>query len=197
VKRTFIALAAMLLTAGISKSQNQNDWMPSVTYPHVQLSSSLKPTEASFGNGAFTDFTAGDVRTLSVRLRNGRYEKRYRPYGSVWLELTSFHRFSITSTVFAVVGYHRISVGGSSSNDCFVDVIAFAEDAPPVLTQQVKFGCDLSGSGSKLSKNAVDLTIRQGYKGDSRLGVVQFRWNGSKYDVVAHTFESLSKVLSY
>jgi hypothetical protein len=190
VQLTFLFL---LLAMSVVIGQNQSDWMLSIVYPEASLSSSFEPTHASFRNGTFTEFGASGEQSFSARLRNGQYEGRYKPFGSVEVELTGFHRLNEARTVFAIVEYHKISIGGSSSNNCFVDVVAFNSGANPTVMQQIEYGCDLSGSGSTVSATGTELTVRQGYKGDSRLAVVHFRWNQSRFDVVGHSTEPLAE----
>jgi len=187
---TFLALALLLLGMAPA-AQEQPNWIPNVSFPRAPLSPSLGPTQASFANSTFSEFGKGGERAFSARLRNGQYEEHFKPYGSVEIELTGFHRIDEGETLFVVATYHKVSVGGSSSNDCFVDVVAFPKGTAPTLIQRIKYGCDSAGSGADVSANATEVTVREEYKGDSQLTVVQFKWNGQKFDVVGHRNEPI------
>jgi hypothetical protein len=184
----------LLLGVGIAVGQEPaKDWIPAVTFPNAAMSASLHPTEESFLNGTFSEFGAKGVRKFSATLRNGQVKMEYKPLGSVEVELTGFHDVSEGGAVFGIVEYHRTSIGGSSSNDCFVQVVRFKEGLKPLLIQQIQFGCDSPGSGSMVSADGRGLTIKQGYKWDSDLGVVGFKWAGSKLSVTGRSTEPVTR----
>jgi len=192
--KTGVEILIVLLWIGTAVGQvPAEDWRPAVTFPNATLPASLRPTEESFTNGRFSEFNAKHVRRFSVLLRNGHVQIRYKPFGWVEVELTGFHDVSAGGAVFGVVEYHMTSIGGSSSNDCFVQVVKFNSGSKPVLAQQIRFGCDSAGSGSKVSADARVLIVREGYKLDSTLNVDRFEWAGSKFSIVGHSTEPVPR----
>lgn len=163
-----------------------DDWMPTVWYLHRSLAASLEPTHASFRNGTFTEFIPDGQVIMSAQLRNGRYEEQSKPDGSVQIELTDFHRRNIGGSTYVIATYQKRSVARFSANECIVDVIAFRKSRGPLLVQQIKYPCELSGSGSTVSPSGAELTVRQGYRGDTRLRTVKFRWKKSKFEAVGN-----------
>ena len=170
VLAVFILLFGLELAVG---EDSAKDWIPAVTFPNVALSTSLHPTERSFRNGTFI-------------------EVRYEPLGSVEIELTGFHRVSEVGATFGIAEYRKTSTGGSSSNDCFVQLVSFKGGLKPWLVQQIRFGCDPPGSGSMVSADGNELTIKEGYKGDSSLIVVRFRRKGQKFSITTRTSEPVT-----
>ncbi len=155
------------------------------------LQDSLNPSLESFRQGVFYEYEMDGKLRVSSPLRNGRFEERYKPYGSVEVELTGFHLVDGADAITAVAEYHKISIGGSSSNDCFVNVVRFAKAAKPKMTQQIVFGCDSNGSGSIVSSGGRELTIRQGVKSDRVLAVAEYKWDGTKFELIRHGSEPL------
>ena len=181
----------LLVLFAINYTLAQEEWEPYVTYPHARLEALLQPTETSFRQGTFQQFGSGGNATFSALLSHGHYEKKYKPRGSVEVWLDGFHRVDEPERVFVVAEYHKISIGGSSSNDCFVDVVEFENESSPLLRQQIAFGCDLSGSGSKVSQNGRELIVRQAVKGDPEIAVFRFQWDGGKFVLASHSTELL------
>ena len=188
VKAKLRALAVVLLFRMALGQEPAKDRMPAIEFPNAALPASARPTAESFRSGTFREFN-GKKLSFSARLQTGVFTEKYKPFGRVEVEFTGFHDIQVANATFGIAEYHKTSVGGSSSNNCFVQVVRFNKGSNPLLTQQIQFGCDSQGSGSVVSPDGSELTVRQGYKWDRNLGVVRFKWDGSRFSITDHTVE--------
>jgi len=197
VKTTLQTLILLFAVGTALGQETAKDSVPDIEFPNVAVSASLRPTEQSFRNGTFSEYAYNnDMRmnvSFSARLRNGQFKKKYKPFGSNEVWLTGFHDVSEAGAVFAIAEYHELSIGGSSSNDCYVQVVRFKKGSKTLLVQQIYFGCDSEGSGSTVSADGRELTTKEGVKWDSELVVFRFRWNGSQFTVAEHSTEPVTK----